>query len=224
MNEPMGDHEPDGGMSRKSIVSLLFGVAMFVASPASAGVIHHHHVVHESSRARLQASAVNPWGAYWQDALQNHRMHVTGPKALSILSLSAVGTLPTSPFVQYLDGDKASTPRFSTRITPTSPRSSRGSRTRRLWPRPRRRPWSPEAPCRSSPGLHPRNPDHEPSGSRPSPGPRAGLRRIGPGDDRRGDRRPQEDRQPGLEGARLRYNVIASGRTSRRESGSVSPG
>ena len=102
MNEPMGGRRPEPGPGRNLISILGFGVLLAVSSPAYAGGIRHHHLAEVRTQARVRAAAADPWGAYWQDALNHHRMHVNGPKALSILSLSADGTLPASPFVEYL--------------------------------------------------------------------------------------------------------------------------
>ncbi len=103
MNESMGGHRPERGPSRNLIAILGFGAILGLSSPAVAGAIRHHHVAEVTTQARVKASAADPWGAYWQDALKHHWMHVSGPKALSILSLSADGTLPVSPFVEYLE-------------------------------------------------------------------------------------------------------------------------
>ena len=103
MNQAIGDLRPQGGPGRKLLYGLFLLAALATVRTASAGAIRHHHAAHADARATLSASAADPWGAYWQSALQHHTMHVKGPRALSILSLSADGTLPESPLVQYLE-------------------------------------------------------------------------------------------------------------------------
>lgn len=81
---------------------LILALAGLIAVPsADAGPIRPRHpAVH--ARALVRAERADPWGGYWQSALRQHRMHVQGPRALSILSVSPERTVPDSPFVEYL--------------------------------------------------------------------------------------------------------------------------
>ncbi|MDB5352756.1 MAG: hypothetical protein JWN86_4003 [Planctomycetota bacterium] len=102
MNEPIGDPRPDNGGRCNIIAALIIGsLALVVPTSADAGAIRNH-TLHAKSSHVVSASSADPWGSYWQNALKHHSLHVSGPKALSILALAPDGSLPMSPFAAYL--------------------------------------------------------------------------------------------------------------------------
>ncbi len=77
-------------------------LVFFTPSPASAGAIRPGVRAKARTMAGLQKSSANPWGAYWKAALQYRWKDVHGPRAVTMLKVSSDGTVPDSPFVQYL--------------------------------------------------------------------------------------------------------------------------
>lgn len=99
MSEPTGDDRTNPAPRRNPLSLLILGlvVAAGMAS-AEAGPIRPR----VRAKTLLQATAADQWGPYWRAALNYRWMDVRGPKAVSLLKLSADGTLPESPFVEYL--------------------------------------------------------------------------------------------------------------------------
>ena len=99
MTESIGDRRAPRGPGRKLLMILVLGlVAWASCPPAQAGPIRRQVAL----KATLQPSAANQWGPYWEAALKYHWMNVHGPRGVTLLKLSADGTLPVSPFVEYL--------------------------------------------------------------------------------------------------------------------------
>lgn len=96
--------ESNGGVTgsfRKRLVSLTFGATMLLVptSGVDAGAIKHATV---HTKATVEIQKANPWSGYWSYALKHHLLKLTGPAVHTKLALSADGTLPISPFVQYM--------------------------------------------------------------------------------------------------------------------------
>ena len=101
MNEPNRGPFPSFGKIRNSIFGIAFGTATLLipSVAARAGVIKHSTV---SSKSTVQIQKADPWSGYWAYALKHHVLKLGGPSVHTALSLSADGTMPVSPFVQYM--------------------------------------------------------------------------------------------------------------------------
>lgn len=123
---------PGGRLALSS--RLILAILGLIAAPsADAGPIRpRHHAVH--ARALVRAERADPWGAYWQAALRQHRMQVQGPRALSILSVSPERTIPDSPFVEYLQWRRGRNVRQFDLVHPAIARMFRTVEIARLLP------------------------------------------------------------------------------------------
>ena len=99
MSEPNDDVRRSPTIVLRIVLFLLLALA---TAPASAGPIRPGVKARAREMVSLQRTSANPWGAYWKAALKYHWKQVHSPRAESMLRISADGTLPNSPFVQYL--------------------------------------------------------------------------------------------------------------------------
>jgi hypothetical protein len=101
MNEPTRGLFPSFGNIRNSIIGLALGTAAMLLPnvAARAGVIHHSTV---STKSTVEIQKADPWSGYWAYALKHHVLKLTGPSVHTNLALSIQGTLPSSPFVEYM--------------------------------------------------------------------------------------------------------------------------
>lgn len=99
MSESTGDALARHGRGRKPISFLLLALPLAASSaPVEAGPMRGR----AAEMSVLQSRSADPWGVYWQTALKYRWKDVHGPRGVTLLKLSPDGTLPVSPFVEYL--------------------------------------------------------------------------------------------------------------------------
>lgn len=101
MSEPINRPSGFSAFVRNSRFGLALGVVVSLGvAPTQAGSIKHSTV--HTSGATVQIKKADPWSGYWTYALNHHLLKLSGPPVHTVLTLSADGTLPSSPFVQYM--------------------------------------------------------------------------------------------------------------------------
>ena len=100
MSEPIKTPSRLSAILRKSIPGLALGIAVLFPSASSHAGAIRQTTVHTRSTVEIQKA--DPWSGYWANALKHHVLKLSGPSVHTVLTLSADGTLPSSPFVHYM--------------------------------------------------------------------------------------------------------------------------